>query len=185
MKNKNLGFNKDNIGYFQFSVDMQREVLKKDLSKNPDIVSVTIANHPYQRYGTGISAILIGMGNRKAIRFYLVCYMLTRIMPKPFNLKLKEGRFFSPEFSTDNTAIVINEKAAEILGFKDPVGEILSSGDGSKFTIIGVVKDFNFKSLHSKIEPLLLFLSKDRFNCFIKMKPGKTTSIIDYVSRDF
>ncbi len=68
---------------------------------------------------------------------------------------------------------------------KDPLGEILSSGDGSKFNIIGVVKDFHFKSLHSKIEPLLMFMSKEMFNCFIKMKPGKTNSIMDYVSRTF
>ena len=46
---------------------------------------------------------------------------------KTFQLEIKEGRFFSSEFSTDNTAVVINEKAAEIMGFKDPVGKILTS----------------------------------------------------------
>ena len=43
LQNKKLGLNIDNIGYFQFSMGMQRETLKKDLSNNPDIVSVTIA----------------------------------------------------------------------------------------------------------------------------------------------
>ena len=46
---------------------------------------------------------------------------------KTFQLELKEGRFFSSEFSTDNTAIVINEKAAKIMGFKDPIGEIITT----------------------------------------------------------
>ena len=46
---------------------------------------------------------------------------------KTFQLELKEGRFFSSEFSTDNTAIVINEKAAKIMGFKNPIGEIITT----------------------------------------------------------
>ena len=185
MKKKNLGFNKDNIGYFQFSVDMQRDILKRDLSKNPDIVSVTIANHPYNGYGTNISGDFTWDGKLAGNEVLFCLLHADEDYAKTFQLEMKEGRFFSPEFATDNTAVVINEKAAEILGFKDPLGEMITSGDGSKFTIIGVVRDFNFKSLHSKIEPLLLFLSKDRFNCFIKMKPGKASSIINYVSRTF
>jgi ABC-type antimicrobial peptide transport system permease subunit len=103
---------------------------------------------------------------------------------KSFQLELKEGRFFSSEFSTDSTAIVINEKAAEILGFKDPIGQILSEHE-SKFRIIGVVHDFHFKSLHAKIEPLIMFMRKDGFDCFIKMKPDHITSTVDYIRKTF
>ena len=42
------------------------------------------------------------------------------------------------------------------MGFKDPVGEVISDRNGLKFSIVGVVKDFHFKSLHSAIEPLII-----------------------------
>ena len=45
---------------------------------------------------------------------------------------------------------------------KDPIGKAVTSGDGSKFRIIGVVKDFHFKSLHTKIEPLIMFMYRER-----------------------
>ena len=67
MQNKNLGFNKDNIGYFQFSYGMPREILKKDLSNNPDIVSVTIANNPFSGMGTAFGSVLTGKGKRKVM----------------------------------------------------------------------------------------------------------------------
>ena len=101
-----------------------------------------------------------------------------------FQLEMKEGRFFSTEFSTDSTAAVINEQAARVMGFKDPIGKILSE-HASKFRIIGVVKDFHFKSLHTKIEPLIMFMNKDGNNCFIRMKPDHSTSTVDYIRKTF
>jgi hypothetical protein len=95
---------------------------------------------------------------------------------KTFQLELKEGRFFSSEFSTDSTAVVINEKTAEILGFKDPIGQILSEHE-SKFRIIGVVHDFHFKTLRSAIEPLVITPippSTIGGTCYIRMKPDQT-----------
>jgi putative ABC transport system permease protein len=103
---------------------------------------------------------------------------------KTFQLELKEGRYFSPEFSTDSTAVVINEQAAEIIGFKDPIGKILSE-NASRFRIIGVVKDFHFKSLQSKIEPLVIFNSRQGNNCFIRMKPDHITSVVDFIRKTF
>jgi putative ABC transport system permease protein len=87
-------------------------------------------------------------------------------MPAPFNWISRKGD-------------------SKIMGLKDPVGEILTFRDGSRYSIIGVVKDFNFKSLHNKIEPLIMLMNTGMFNCFIKMKPDKIISTVDYVSRVF
>ena len=73
------------------------------------------------------------------------------------DIELVEGRFLSRDFATDSTtSIVINETAADLLGFENPVGErvqFLSEGDRE---IIGVMKDFHFASMHSEIGPLAL-----------------------------
>ncbi|WP_336517736.1 ABC transporter permease [Pollutibacter soli] len=79
-------------------------------------------------------------------------------------LELKEGRFFNPSFTTDSFAVVLNEKAVHDLGLTNPVGtkvttpeDFLNRPDGSKieYTIIGVIKDFHYQSLHQKINPLI------------------------------
>jgi putative ABC transport system permease protein len=185
MQNIKLGFNKENIGYFQFSYDMKREVLKRDLYNNPHIVSVTIADNPFTGIGTGTSDRFNWKGRQEGNNVLFSMMYTDEDYAKTFLLNLKEGRFFSSEFSDDKSAVVINEKAAEIMGFSDPIGEIVSSGDGSKFRIVGVVKDFHFKSLHAKIDPLIIFMYKEGFNCFIRMKADKAASIIDYVRKTF
>jgi putative ABC transport system permease protein len=79
-------------------------------------------------------------------------------------LEMKEGRFFSREFPTDSLAMVLNERAVAALGLKEPVvGARLTSPDGFfnapdgkpiVYTVIGVVRDFNYQTLHQAIAPL-------------------------------
>lgn len=186
LQNKNLGYNKDNIGYFVFDVnprDPQLETFKKELRKNPDIVSITRARYnPVNVEGTWTNINWSGKKEGDNVLFYGLG--ADEDYAKTFQLELKEGRFFSSEFSTDNTALVINEQAAKIMGFKNPIGEIISSGDGAKFTIIGVVKDFNFKSLHTKIDPLIIGLEPCN-TFFIRMEPDKIISTIESIKKTY
>jgi putative ABC transport system permease protein len=81
-------------------------------------------------------------------------------------LELKEGRFFSKEFSTDSLSIVLNEKAVSALGLKGAIiGTRLTTTDPNfnlrpdspyVYTVVGVVKDFHFQTLHQAIAPLIL-----------------------------
>ena len=81
------------------------------------------------------------------------------------DLQLTEGRFFSREFSTDTLSVVLNERAVSALGLKEPViGSRLTTTDpgfnapdGSPYTytVVGVVKDFHFQTLHQAIAPLV------------------------------
>jgi len=80
-------------------------------------------------------------------------------------MRIVQGRNFSREFLTDSSAVIINETAVKLLGFKDPLHETLyrpanyaaSGGFTSKpFHIIGVVQDFNFSTMHDKVGPLII-----------------------------
>jgi putative ABC transport system permease protein len=84
---------------------------------------------------------------------------------KTMGLELKEGRFFSKEFSTDTLSVVLNEKAVKELGLKTPLGsqltspdDFLNARDGSTYiyNVVGVVKDFHYHSLHEPISPLVI-----------------------------
>jgi putative ABC transport system permease protein len=89
---------------------------------------------------------------------------------KLLGLEMKEGRFFSKAFITDSLSIVLNERAVEDFGLKNPIGARLISkepgynpDDSSKganiFTVVGVVKDFHYQSLYKKIAPLIMINS--------------------------
>jgi putative ABC transport system permease protein len=80
---------------------------------------------------------------------------------KTLKLELAEGRFFSRNFSTDSHAAVLNEKAVELLGWDDPIGKRINNWAQNRgdFTVIGVIKDYHYESLHQQIRPQALFLS--------------------------
>ena len=183
IQNKSLGYTKDNIGYFANHTrpkGSMLEDLKKELLNNPDIVSVTRGNKPVNLEINEKGFIWAGNKESKDIPFYILS--CDADYAKTFQIELMEGRFFSSEFSTDSFAAVINESAAEIMGFKDPVGEIILTPWESKLNIIGVVKNFHFKSMHYKIEPLIMTLNPD-IEFFIRMKPDRVPSIVSYIKK--
>lgn len=73
---------------------------------------------------------------------------------KTMGLTMVQGRGFSRDFGGDSTGFLLNETAVREMGLKDPVGTMLH-WNGRTGSVIGVVKDFNFTSLHEKIEPLI------------------------------
>jgi putative ABC transport system permease protein len=183
IRNKNLGLNKDNIGYFTSHTRPKGTVLedlKKELLNNQDIVSITRGNNPVnvENNANGFNWRENIVGNDFSFNI-LSC---DADYAKTFQLDLEKGRFFSSEFSTDSSAAVINESAAKIMGFNNPIGEIISTPWQSKLHIIGVVKNFHYKSLHYKIEPLIMTFDPD-IEFFIRMKPDKVTSIVPYINK--
>ncbi len=185
--NKNLGFNKENVGYFMFPSapwDQKLKTIKTELSNNKDIESVSrvffnYAN-PLNVEGTSDGFNWAGRKPGDDLLFYTIS--ADEDYAKTFKLELEKGRYFSSEFSTDNNAVVINQVAAKTLGFKDPIGETLTTREGNKLNIIGVVKDFHFKSLHSKIGPLIMRLGESN-NFFIRMRPGNITFTVESVKK--
>jgi ABC-type antimicrobial peptide transport system permease subunit len=93
-------------------------------------------------------------------------------------IQLKEGRDFSKAFPTDSSAYIINESAARIMNMKDPVGKSISFWIG-KGTVIGVVKDFHFNSMHKQIGPLVMML-QPKYNSLmlLKLNPGTAPAAI-------
>jgi putative ABC transport system permease protein len=98
-------------------------------------------------------------------------------------IKLKVGRNFSKDMKTDSDAIIINEAAAQILGFTEPVGKTLyylwdNTGKVIKpFRIIGVIKNFNFKSLKESVAPLVLFAGDDPYSLSIRFNAADLSII--------
>ena len=81
---------------------------------------------------------------------------------KTFGLRIKAGRDFSREYSTDQRgAYILNEAAVEMIGWESPVGKQFEIVDRGK--VIGVINNINFQSLHHKIQPIALYIYPDGF----------------------
>jgi putative ABC transport system permease protein len=113
-----------------------------------------------------------------------------------FDLELSAGRYFSTEFGTDSLAVVINEAAAKELGLQNPIGAILTTEEDflnqpnsspSHYKIIGILKDYNYQSLHLPIVPLV-FTSNSRFHdvafkTAVKLKAGNVQQAISEIEK--
>jgi hypothetical protein len=94
---------------------------------------------------------------------------------KTLNLKVLQGRDFSKDYATDSSNYILNEAALQKIGYKDPIGKPLTFWD-KKGSIIAVLKDFHFNSIHQPINPLIIRLGEeeDWGWALVRTEAGKT-----------
>lgn len=99
---------------------------------------------------------------------------------------LGDGRFFSRDFPSDTTAIILNEAAVKEFGFINPIGEeILYSGGETTFRrykVIGVLKNFNFESFKTEVRPLAIMYAKNSDNLLVRYN-GSPKKIVEAVEK--
>ena len=104
---------------------------------------------------------------------------------KTYNISIAAGRDFSSEIVSDSTALLINEEAASQMGIVNPVGTVIKFHD-VPYTIIGVIKNFHFKSIHKKIEPLIMYIDPSSFfQISIKLQKGNVAEQIKAIEPIF
>jgi putative ABC transport system permease protein len=96
-------------------------------------------------------------------------------------IKLLKGRNFSPGFPTDSSAVIINETTAGILGYADPIGKNIyvfdNAGKPTAFPIVGLVKNFNFETLHHQVRPLMFILQRSTDLASFKVSTADIASL--------
>jgi putative ABC transport system permease protein len=106
-------------------------------------------------------------------------------------VKLAEGRFFSKDYGTDTTAVMINETAVKFLGLAEPLGKYIlqprGPGEFERLRIVGVLKDFNIASLHEKITPVCFTLMRGNYEGYlcIRMTGQNTQTIIKTIEEEW
>lgn len=98
---------------------------------------------------------------------------------KTMGMRLREGRNFDKKLVTDTNSLIVNESAAAALGLFDPVGKTLNGSEH----IIGVVRDFNYNSLHEKIAPAILRYNPEGNILAIRVRGGHTAAFIDWLQQ--
>ncbi|HEY8398789.1 MAG TPA: ABC transporter permease [Flavihumibacter sp.] len=104
-------------------------------------------------------------------------------------LEVKQGRNFSPDLPTDSTkSVLVNEAFVREAGWVDPIGQELDFWySNEKYTVIGVVKDYHFESLQTKIKPQVFTMKpKNQYGLsLIKIKPESTTAALHHIEKTF
>ncbi len=142
-------------------------LLKSNFEKIPTVLSTAAAS---TRPGTRRATMTLNNweGRDSEDRFELGILDVDLGFLSAFKLEMAEGRFFSRDFTTDeDNAVVVNEAAIRAIGMKDPVGKWIL---GTELKIIGVIKDFNLRTLHHKVAPLVIGMRKSSLNyLFVKI----------------
>ena len=170
--NKDMGFDTesmlivDNAGQLaQQTNTFSYELRKNNEIKNAGFVSAIP--------GTLYPGFLVKKSN-SAKESYVARMMNADVTAlQTMSVQLKEGRLFDEKFN-DSLSVVINESAAEHFGYSDPVGKKLygafpGNQEYVAYTVVGVVRDYHFHTLHRKIEPQVIrFHSPTNQNSFVQ-----------------
>lgn len=158
MQNKKLGYDKDQLLVIEKSNDLNNryEAFKTDLLKNSSVLNVSSQN---SIPGRGFGITLYRLENDESNGNYqMMIWFADFDLINTYNIDMAEGRYFSKEFTTDSSAVVINEAAKKALGLENAVGKRLydASAEPRWMQIVGVVKDFHFESMHTKVRPMII-----------------------------
>ncbi|MDN3549870.1 ABC transporter permease [Mucilaginibacter aquaedulcis] len=163
IQNKDLGFNRNQVITINSVNTLDNpQILKQEIKQLPGVINATLSSYlPVGGYRT-IGYVSPDQKNSQSTQFWKVDEDYLNTM----GITLKEGRSFSAQFKTDSTAVIINETAAKVFGYNNhAINKLLYTWKGKeidkKYTIIGVVKDFNFSSLRDNVSPLVMVMAND------------------------
>lgn len=182
IQDKNLGYDKEHLLVIKNTYLLGKNInhFKGQIETNPSIVSLTQSSFLPSPSSRNNSAIYPdGVLTEKPV--FCTLFDVDFEYIKTFGMKMSKGREFSKDYSTDSTAIIINEAAAKLMGWEDPVGQKLGvagitdpktqSARLNVYTVLGVVKDFNYSSLHEPVAALAMFIGNSAGNITCRIKP--------------
>jgi putative ABC transport system permease protein len=172
IRSREIGYNRDQVLVINntWVLDKQNKTFRQEMTKISGVENATIAGSlptetGYNQNGWFKDPTL----DAKQVTIMTSFNADQNYIPT-LGMHMAAGRNFSHDFPTDSTAIIINETAVKLLGFKNPLTAILyrpsdysTSGSykSKGFHVIGVVKDFNFNTMHDKVGPLVIELGED------------------------
>jgi putative ABC transport system permease protein len=190
LRSKDLGFNKEQVLSLTANAksDIRSKVLafKNDIQNNPGILSVSTAQSTPG--GQGVNFNLFSIETENGFKDQGVdCYGIDEDYFKTLGMQIKQGRNFSGAPDTVRS-IIVNENMVKYFGWHDPIGKkVKYPGDTTGFylEVVGVVKDFNQKSLYNPIAPLLLFYQPSSNVIQLKLSSNNIPSTIATIEKSW
>jgi putative ABC transport system permease protein len=180
IRNHNLGFDKQNILRIPQTYLLGDHYLafKEEIVKHPGFVNASFTQYlPPNIVSTGFLKV---KGTQQLVGTFLSS--ADQDLVSTMGYQMKTGRYFSDEFLSDSNAVVINEACARLLGLNEYEGKQIGYTDDNMYNVIGIIKDFNFESLRSDVEPLAIYLNTQAKRMLaVRVTPGNLQEKISVV----
>ena len=175
---RETGYSKDNLIYYFMEGDAEKnyQLIKEELLSSGTAVSVTKTSAPLTEGWSNTWGF--GWKGKPANNKTLVDrFCADDGIAKTAGFEIMQGRDFDlKKYPTDSTAVIINESAAKLMQFKEPVGQIIND-DGTDWHVVGVIKDFVIRSPFRPVDPMVIEGAKAWFNVIhIKFSDKNTTA---------
>lgn len=184
LENKDLGFQKKNLLHCKIpalETNIAFQSVRERIMTNPGVEEMTISyNSPFHsNWGTRINyegaakdSYILAKWNRGSSNYL-----------QTMNMQLVEGRNFLTEPLADRHSCLINETAVNAFGWDDPIGKWIDHGE--KYTVVGVIKDFNIQDVHNPILPYFLLMHDGQLSSYndftFRVNPATLESSMSHI----
>lgn len=184
IKTVDMGYSKEQIITLPVrgrSMRKNIQAIRAELLKYADITAVSTSARLPNKIDTFTSRNWTGRNLKEpiAIFYNTADYDFVDL----YGMQIVQGRNFSRDFPSDEKgAFLVNETAVKVAEWESPIGRKFAHWNGAKGEIVGVIKDFHLRSLHSPIEPLYVFLDQSSFsNISVKIRSSNISTTIKYI----
>ena len=188
IQNADLGIEKENILIMETGLWYGSEAFIHELENNQGVISATsVTNSPDDFFWQNKNVTWDGKETEGNVIMNKV--WVDDGFWDTYKVKLLEGELYTTNFEAywngePPYKIVINETAKRIIGKENVIGTIIR--DGWDYIVVGVVKDFHFKSLHKAITPLIMTYSPEAIQEIdIRIKPENRKETIDFIKETY
>ncbi|MES2426809.1 MAG: ABC transporter permease [Bacteroidota bacterium] len=187
IQNRDIGYNRNQVLVIKNSYELgnQANIFKQEVKQLSGVVNATLTQFLPTSGSRSTDALFKDQSKDPKKTIFPQLWQVDPDYIKTLGMSVTAGRNFSEKMPTDSGAIVINETAAKFLGFSNPINKILYRGYNNSqlkpYTIIGVVKDFNFSSLRDNVTPVVLFLNNNNGNMGIRVSTANLPTLLSSI----
>ncbi|WP_435357068.1 ABC transporter permease [Emticicia sp. SJ17W-69] len=189
IQHKNLGFSKDKVLVVTGTSSLRdnNNVFKEEVKKIAGVKNATFAGFlPVANSSRSDNTFSTEAAFTAKNGFNMQTWDIDEDYIPTLDMEILKGRNFSKAFSTDSSAIIINEQAAKLLSFADPIGKKLYVRDDTpnhviEFTIVGVVKNFHYQSMRETVGPLCFRYGRSAWVTAFKITTDEPQKLIKQI----
>lgn len=174
VQSRDLGLDKENLIFHPVTEPIRKSklALREELLAMPEVASVSYTFSPLTDIHSDTGG-MIWQGQNEEDKRNISRMGSDANLVETAGMELMAGRDIDVyTYPSDSSAVIINEKALEIMGFEEPLGQVIQDGD-LNFTVVGVVKDFIMESPFDEVQPIVVFGPKRNLNFLhIRLKEG-------------
>lgn len=187
IQNRDIGYNRNQVLVIKNSYELGNKaaIFKNEVKQLPGVVNATLSGFLPTSGARASDAIFKDQSKDPKKSIMPQLWQVDHDYVTTLGMKVVAGRNFSDKMLTDSDAVLLNETAAKLLGYTNPINKTLyrpaDNNTIKAITVIGVVKDFNFSSLRENVTPVVMFLTRNNGNLGIKINTADMPALLSKI----